>query len=111
MSFGLFLDVLAGSGVSEDEETTATSGPDEAVRSGGVMEHLIHGTEPFPGCCCGLLHPHCTQQSADISDPTKMHKYNTQAVILTAQYNLFPVDTPLVLRLDKDAYGKKPFFS
>ncbi len=23
----------------------------------------------------------------------------------------FPVDTPLVLRLDKDAYGKKPFFS
>ncbi len=23
----------------------------------------------------------------------------------------FPVNTPLVLRLDKDAYGKKPFFS
>ncbi len=23
----------------------------------------------------------------------------------------FPVDTPLILRLDKDAYGKKPFFS
>ncbi len=26
--------------------------------------------------------------SADISDPAKMHKYNTQAVILTAQCNL-----------------------
>ncbi len=25
--------------------------------------------------------------------------------------SVFPVDTPLVLRLDKDAYGKKPFFS
>ncbi len=26
--------------------------------------------------------------SADISDPAKMHKYNAQAVILTAQCNL-----------------------
>ncbi len=26
------------------------------------------------------------------------------------QCSRFPVDTPLVLRLDKDAYGKKPFF-
>ncbi len=29
--------------------------------------------------------------SADISDPAKMHKYNTQAVILTAQYHLISV--------------------
>ncbi len=62
MSFGLFLDVLTGSRVTEDEETTATSGPDEAVRSGGVMERLIHDTGPFPGCCCGLLHPQCSHQ-------------------------------------------------
>ncbi len=37
MSFGLFIDALADSGLTEDEETTATSGPDEAVRAGGVM--------------------------------------------------------------------------
>ncbi len=48
MSFGLPLDALAGSGVTEDEETTAASGPDETVRAGGVMELLIHGTGPFP---------------------------------------------------------------
>ncbi len=83
MSFGLSLDALAGSGVTEDEETTLTSGPDEAVRAGGVMERLIHGTGPFPGCCCKLLHPH-----QDISDPAKMHKHNTKALILTAQCHL-----------------------
>ncbi len=33
MSFGLSLDDLAGSGLTDDEETTATSGPDEAVIS------------------------------------------------------------------------------
>ncbi len=60
VSFGLSLDALAGSGVTEDEETTATSGPDEAVRSDGLMEALIYGTGPFPECCCGLLHPHCS---------------------------------------------------
>ncbi len=86
--FGLSLDALAGSGLTEDEETTATSSPVEAVRAGAVMEHLIYGTGLFPGCCCGLLHPH---QSADISDPTKMHRYNTQAVILTAQCHLISV--------------------
>ncbi len=84
MSFGLSLDALAGSGVTEDEETTVTSGPDEAVRAGGVMERLIHGTGPFPGCCCGLLHPHCSQQSVH----TKLHKHNTKALILTAQCHL-----------------------
>ncbi len=69
----------------------ARSFPDEAVRAGAVMEHLIHGTGPFPGCCCGLLHPHCSHQSADISDHTKMYKYNTKAVILTAQCHLISV--------------------
>ncbi len=86
MSFGLSLDALTGSGVTEDEETTVTSGPDETVRAGGVMEGLIHGTGSFTGCCCGLLHPHCSQQSADISVPAKMHKYNTKcfrSIILT----------------------------
>ncbi len=91
MSFGLSLDVLASSGLTDDEETTAASGPDEAVKAGGVMECLIHSTRPFPGCCCGLLYPHCSHQSADISDHTKMHKYNTQAVILTAQCHLISV--------------------
>ncbi len=77
--------------LTEDEETTVTSGPVEAVRSGGVMEHLIYGTGSFPGCCCGLLHPHCSQQPADISDPAKMHKHNRKAVILTAQCHLISV--------------------
>ncbi|XP_058609617.1 uncharacterized protein LOC131525723 [Onychostoma macrolepis] len=72
-------DALTGSGVTDDEETTATTGPDEAVRAGGLMERLIHDTGPFPGCCCGLLYPQCTHQSADISDPTKLHKHNRQA--------------------------------
>ncbi len=31
MSFGLSLDALTGSGVTEDKETTAASGPDEAA--------------------------------------------------------------------------------
>ncbi len=88
MSFGLSLDALAGSGVTEDEESTATSGSDEAVKSGAVMERLIHDTGPFPGRCCGLLHPH---QSADISDPTKMHKHNTKTVILTARCHFISV--------------------
>ncbi len=91
MSFGLSLDALAGSGVTEDEETSAASGPDEAVRAGGVMERLIHDTGPFPGYCCGLLHPHCSHQSADISDPAKMHKHNTKAVILTTQCHLISI--------------------
>ncbi len=30
-----------GSGLTDDEETTATSRSDEAVRAGGVMEGLI----------------------------------------------------------------------
>ncbi len=68
MSFGLSLDALAGSGVTDDGVT----GPDEAVRAGGVTERLIHGTRSFPGCCCGLLHLHCSQQSADMSDPAKI---------------------------------------
>ncbi len=70
------------------EETSATSGPDEAVRSGGVMERLIYGTGSSLGCCCGLLHHH---QSADISDPAKMHKHNTKAAILTARCHLISV--------------------
>ncbi len=72
----LSLDALAGSGVTEEEGTIETSSPDEAVRSGGVMEFLIHGTGPFPGCCCGLLNPHCSHQSADISDQSS-HFNNT----------------------------------
>ncbi len=37
-----FLDALgvSGAGVTEDVEATATSGPDEAIRAGGVMEGL-----------------------------------------------------------------------
>ncbi|KAL1273004.1 hypothetical protein QQF64_028866, partial [Cirrhinus molitorella] len=48
---------LAGSWVTDDEETTATSGPDEATRADGVIEDLIHGTRPFP-CCCRFLPAH-----------------------------------------------------
>ncbi len=91
ISFGLSLDALAGFGLTEEEETTVTSSPVEAVRAGGVMERLIYGTGSFPGCCCGLHHPHCSQQPADISDPAKMHKHNRKAVILTAQCHLISV--------------------
>ncbi len=42
MSFGFSLDALVGSGFTEDEETTATSSPDEAVRAGGVIMALDH---------------------------------------------------------------------
>ncbi len=73
------------------EEITATSGPDEAVRSGAVMEHLIHGTGSFPGCCFGFLLSQCTHQSADISDPASMHKHKTKAAILTPQCHLISV--------------------
>ncbi len=89
MSFGLSLDALAGSGVTEDEETTAASGPDEAVRSGAVMERLIHGTGPFPGCCCGLHHPHTSLQTFQILQ--RCTKHNTKTVILTAQCHLLSV--------------------
>ncbi len=75
--FFLSLDALAGSGTTEHEETTATSGPDEAVKAGGVTECLIHATESFSG-----------DIFADISDTAKMHKYNTKAVILTTQSHL-----------------------
>uniref|UniRef100_A0A8C1RZW7 Uncharacterized protein n=1 Tax=Cyprinus carpio TaxID=7962 RepID=A0A8C1RZW7_CYPCA len=45
---------VAGAGLTEEEEATATFRPDEATRAGGVMEGLIHGTIPSPGRCCGL---------------------------------------------------------
>ncbi|KAL0195056.1 hypothetical protein M9458_008628, partial [Cirrhinus mrigala] len=35
------LNALAGSELTDDEEDTATSGPDEGTRAGGVMEGLI----------------------------------------------------------------------
>ncbi|ROL41430.1 hypothetical protein DPX16_6828 [Anabarilius grahami] len=47
---------LAGSGLTEDEEIIATSGPDVAIRAGGVMEGLIHSATPFPGSAV-TLHP------------------------------------------------------
>ncbi len=82
MSFSLSLDVLAGSGVTEDEETTATSGSDEAVRVGGVIERIIHGTIPFPGCYVpfSILTAHISLQTFQIQQ-----KCNTKSVILTAQ--------------------------
>ncbi|XDV48919.1 hypothetical protein PO909_018267, partial [Leuciscus waleckii] len=67
ISLGLFL-ALDGSGLNEDEEATATSGPHEATRAGGVMEGLIHGSAPLPGCCCGpsILSAHPCQQTFQI---------------------------------------------
>ncbi len=48
MFFGLSIYALTGSGVTEDETTTAASGPDEAVRTGGVMSisSLLLWTSP-----------------------------------------------------------------
>ncbi|XDV13230.1 hypothetical protein PO909_001681, partial [Leuciscus waleckii] len=76
------------------------------VRPGGVMEGLgragevmeglgraggglVHGT--ISRIQLWALHPQCSHQSADISDPTKMHKHNTKAVISTAQCHLISV--------------------
>ncbi|XDV13228.1 hypothetical protein PO909_001681 [Leuciscus waleckii] len=58
-------------------------------RAGGVMEGLVHGT--ISRIQLWALHPQCSHQSADISDPTKMHKHNTKAVISTAQCHLISV--------------------
>jgi len=43
------------------------------VRAGGEMEGLIHGTTSR--IQLWAPHPQCSYQSADISDPTKMHKH------------------------------------
>jgi len=59
------------------------------VRAGGVMEGLIHGTTSR--IQLWALHPQCSHQSADISDPTKMHKHYTKADILIAQCQLIYV--------------------
>ncbi|XDV13737.1 hypothetical protein PO909_002084 [Leuciscus waleckii] len=59
------------------------------IRAGGVMEGLIHGT--ISRIQLWAPHPQCSHQPADISDPTKMHKHNTKAVILTAQCHLISV--------------------
>ncbi|XDV11881.1 hypothetical protein PO909_000683 [Leuciscus waleckii] len=42
------------------------------IRAGGVMEGLVHGT--ISRIQLWAPHPQCSHQSADISDPTKMHK-------------------------------------
>jgi len=59
------------------------------IRAGGAMEGLIHGTTSR--IQLWAPHPQCSHQSADISDPTKMHKHYTKAVILTAQWHLIYV--------------------
>jgi len=53
------------------------------------MEGLIHGTNSR--IQLWAPHPQCSHQSADISDPTKIHKHYTKAVILTAQCHLIYV--------------------
>ncbi len=67
---------LAGSGLAEDEAATATSGPDEAIRAGGVMECLppiassmaaYHFQDAAVGSPSSPL-------SADISDPTEIFR-------------------------------------
>jgi len=50
------------------------------------MEGLIHGTTSRIQLWAPHLQP--SHQSADISDPTKMHKHYTKAVMLTAQCHL-----------------------
>jgi len=49
----------------------------EAIRAGGAIEGLIHGTTSRMQLWAP--HPQCSHQSADISDPTKMHKHYTKA--------------------------------
>lgn len=63
MSFGVSLDALAA-GATDDEETTAASGPDETVRA-GVMERLIRVSGPFPDAAVdfSILSAHTSLQT------------------------------------------------
>ncbi len=55
--------------------------------------------------------PSLLTQSADISDPAKMHKYNTKAVILTAQSFDFCIRSNKLILLYIFVSGFPPFFS
>jgi len=68
---------------SQSEAIRAGGEMEGLIKADGVMEGLIHGTTSR--IRLWAPHPQCSHQSADISDPTKMHKRYTKAVILTAQ--------------------------
>jgi len=72
---------------------------DGLIRTGGEMEGLIRPGGELEGLIYGTTsriqlwapHPQCSHQSADISDPTKIHKHYTKAAILTAKSHLIYV--------------------
>ncbi len=63
-----------------------TYDPDDAVRAGGVMKH-----HHFQDAAVNFYILSADTSSAHISDPTKIHKHNTEAVILTVQNYLMSV--------------------
>jgi len=71
----------------------------EAIRAGGEMESLVRADGEMEGFIHGTTsriqlwapHPQCSHESADISDPAKMHKHYTKTVILTSQCPLIYV--------------------
>ncbi len=86
VSFSLFLDVFSSSVLTDDKETMPTYDPDDAVRAGGVMKR-----HHFQEAVVNFSIFTADTSSADISDPTKIHKHNTEAVILTVQNYLMSV--------------------
>ncbi len=82
----LFLDVFSSSVLTDDKETMPTYDPDDAVRAGGVMKR-----HHFQDAAVNFYILTADTISADISDLTKIHKHNTEAVILTVQNYLMSV--------------------
>ncbi len=60
---------FAGSGLAENEEATATSGPDEAIRAGGVMEGL-----PLIASSMAAYNFQDAAVGSPSSDPTEMFR-------------------------------------
>ncbi len=74
--------------LTDDKETMPTYDPDDAVRAGGVMKR-----HHFQDAAVDFSIFTADTSPVDISDPTKIHKHNTEAVILTVQnYLMFVLE-------------------
>ncbi len=103
------LDALAGSGVTEEKEKIATSGPDEAVRAGGVMEHLIMTLDHFQEAAVDFSILASLQTFQILQN--QIHKHNRKAVILTAQCHLISVLEVIQLSYFIFSFQVLPLFS
>ncbi len=72
--------------LTDDKKTMPTYDPDDAVRAGGVMKR-----HHFQDAVVNFSILSADTSSADMSDLTKIHKHNTEEVILTVQNYLMSV--------------------